>query len=97
MVVSKYCASGNDFLIFHTFGDVLSFNKSEFASRICDRHYGIGADGMVILKPSDVHGVSYQWEFSMRTVAVCTCAVMLVGLLECMLSSTSWPILSTAS
>lgn len=63
MLISKYCANGNDFLIFHTFNNILNFNKSEFAIKICNRHYGIGADGLVILVPSDISNVSYKWEF----------------------------------
>lgn len=63
MLISKYCASGNDFVIFHTFNNVSNFNKSEFAIKVCNRHYGIGADGLVILTPSNINNVAYIWEF----------------------------------
>lgn len=65
LVVYKYCANGNDFLIFHTFakGDF-----SALAKRLCNRFLGIGADGLVVVKPhlqqeSNSANVSYQWDF----------------------------------
>lgn len=70
MILSKYCASGNDFLIFHTFE---SKNRSEYAIKVCNRFYGVGADGLVVLIPFvsknemqnniDSNKIAYQWEF----------------------------------
>lgn len=57
MRISKYNANGNDFVIFHTFD---SANRSELARRLCDRHAGIGADGMIVLIPRQ-NGL--LWEF----------------------------------
>lgn len=57
MRVSKYNASGNDFVIFHTFN---TEDRSELAKRLCDRHSGIGADGLIVLKP---HEKGLEWEF----------------------------------
>lgn len=58
MWFSKYSASGNDFLICHLFkkGDF-----STLAKKLCHRFNGIGADGLVILLPSDK--CAYQWDF----------------------------------
>lgn len=58
MVLHKYCGSGNDFLIFHTFKHQ---KRSEFAKKVCDRHYGIGADGLAVLLPHSKY--PYEWEF----------------------------------
>lgn len=62
MLVSKYCASGNDFLIFHSF---VSMDRSKMAIQLCNRFYGIGADGLVVILPIiDKHAeASYKWEF----------------------------------
>ncbi|RDU73160.1 diaminopimelate epimerase [Helicobacter aurati] len=64
MLLSKYCASGNDFLIFHSF---ISANRSEMAVRLCNRFHGIGADGLVVLLPLSIAEsnveASYKWEF----------------------------------
>ena len=48
----KYQGAGNDFVIV-TEKDLLEKGipeYGEFASQICDRHYGVGADGLIILK-----------------------------------------------
>lgn len=59
MIVSKYNANGNDFVIFHTF---VSADRNELAARLCDRYNGIGADGLIVLKPGkDTNEI--VWEF----------------------------------
>lgn len=57
MMLEKYSASGNDFLIFHTLN---KFNFSSFAKKLCARSY-IGADGLVVLLPSRYY--AYEWAF----------------------------------
>lgn len=49
MFISKITASGNDFLITHSF---LEDDYSDVAKRVCDRNYGLGADGFIVLLPS---------------------------------------------
>jgi len=56
--VSKYNASGNDFVIFHTFQEV---NRSELAKRLCDRQNGVGADGLIVLLPHAKY--DFKWQF----------------------------------
>jgi diaminopimelate epimerase len=58
MNISKYSASGNDFVIFHTF---LKKNRSDLAIKLCDRFDGVGADGLVVLVPHDKY--DFEWEF----------------------------------
>ncbi|BEG57744.1 Diaminopimelate epimerase DapF [Helicobacter sp. NHP21005] len=58
MHLEKYCASGNDFLITHHFKPS---NRQALAKELCNRHYGFGADGLVILLPHPQH--AYTWEF----------------------------------
>ncbi|RDU61601.1 diaminopimelate epimerase [Helicobacter sp. MIT 14-3879] len=64
MLLSKYCASGNDFLIFHS---LVSTNRSEMAIKLCNRFYGIGADGLVVLLPLSAEeqdiDAAYKWDF----------------------------------
>jgi diaminopimelate epimerase len=45
--LSKLHATGNDFLV-HT-GEL----SGELAARLCDRHTGVGADGLLLLLPGD--------------------------------------------
>lgn len=56
--IAKYCASGNDFVIFHAFHGA---DRSELAKILCDRQRGIGADGLIVLLPHDTH--DFEWEF----------------------------------
>lgn len=48
----KYQATGNDFVIVDNRN--LAFPKSDqaFIAKLCDRRFGIGADGLILLEPS---------------------------------------------
>lgn len=56
--IAKYCASGNDFVIFHAFSGA---DRSGLARILCDRQNGIGADGLIVLVPHESH--DFEWEF----------------------------------
>ena len=58
MRVTKYNASGNDFVIFH---DSIKKRRNELAKLLCNRHEGVGADGMVVLVPHTKY--DFEWEF----------------------------------
>ncbi|WP_456431348.1 diaminopimelate epimerase [Nitratifractor sp.] len=58
MFVTKYNANGNDFIIFH---DNQKRDRHELAKLLCDRHAGVGADGMVVLVPHAEY--DFEWEF----------------------------------
>ncbi len=58
MNLTKYDASGNDFIIFHTF---LKQSRGEFAKWVCNRQKGIGADGLIVLLPHSSY--DFEWEF----------------------------------
>ena len=58
MFISKYNASGNDFVIFHSF---VKKDRSELAKKLCHRQTGVGADGLIVLVPHDK--LAYEWEF----------------------------------
>ncbi|PID47423.1 MAG: diaminopimelate epimerase [Proteobacteria bacterium] len=58
MKVSKYSASGNDFVIFHSF---VKKDRSDLAIKLCDRHEGVGADGLIVLLPHEKY--DFQWQF----------------------------------
>ncbi|VBB07957.1 diaminopimelate epimerase active site [Lucifera butyrica] len=59
MQFSKMHGQGNDFVIIDGLKEKVN-NFSQLAQQICDRHFGIGADGLVILLPSQ------QADFTMR-------------------------------
>lgn len=58
MTYTKYSASGNDFIIFHTFKEE---DFSGDAVKLCNRTEGIGADGFVALVPSSE--ADFKWLF----------------------------------
>ncbi len=48
----KYQGAGNDFILFdHLQGPVLQDTSVENIARLCDRRFGIGADGLMLLEP----------------------------------------------
>ena len=48
---SKYEGAGNDFILLDTRGRDLAID-SKMVARLCDRHFGIGADGLMTLGPA---------------------------------------------
>ncbi len=49
---SKYQGLGNDFILFEE-KDINDLDYSHLARSVCDRHFGIGADGMAVIKKID--------------------------------------------
>ena len=58
MLVTKYNASGNDFVIFHTF---VKKARNDLAKKLCQRQSGVGADGLIVLVPHAEY--DFEWEF----------------------------------
>lgn len=58
MKIEKYDASGNDFVIFHTDDER---DYSQTAIRLCNRETGVGADGLIVIVPHEVH--DFKWLF----------------------------------
>ena len=50
---SKMQATGDDYIFIENFHDEITCPES-LALAMCDRHYGIGADGMVLIESSDI-------------------------------------------
>ena len=54
---SKYQGLGNDFIIFDSRGNNLdnlfTENKDNFIEHLCNRNYGIGADGIILILESN--------------------------------------------
>ncbi|MFA5975971.1 MAG: diaminopimelate epimerase [Elusimicrobiota bacterium] len=48
----KMSGSGNDFVVIDNRRRLLSKNIAGWARRLCDRHFGVGADGLLLLEPS---------------------------------------------
>ncbi|MDK2985972.1 MAG: diaminopimelate epimerase [Clostridia bacterium] len=52
MQFTKVHGLGNDFIIINTFKESIK-NPNELAVKLCHRHFGVGADGLVLVGPSD--------------------------------------------
>lgn len=46
----KYQATGNDFIIFNNRKNFFPKNNSTIIQKMCDRRFGIGADGLILLE-----------------------------------------------
>jgi diaminopimelate epimerase len=53
MRFTKMHGVGNDFIIFDP-GEVEGADLSGLAQRVCDRHVGVGADGLLVPAPSEI-------------------------------------------
>ena len=52
---TKMQGIGNDFILVE--GEEIkkhNLDQSELAVKMCDRHFGIGADGLIVINPSDI-------------------------------------------
>jgi len=58
MIVAKYSANGNDFIIFYTF---VKKERNALAKKLCHRQNGIGADGLIVLTPHEKY--DFEWQF----------------------------------
>ena len=55
----KWNGLGNDFVIVNGAEEVIE-NYSSAAAEVCDRHFGIGADGLVILLHCEQEGIDFE-------------------------------------
>lgn len=56
MKFTKYSGLGNDFILVNGFKEKIQ-NPFSAAQKLCDRHLGIGADGLVLVQPSQTADV----------------------------------------
>ena len=61
----KYHGTGNDFILIQP----QSVDSRPLAQRLCDRHFGIGADGIMIPYPSEVADIKMEYYNSDGTPA----------------------------
>jgi len=62
---TKMNGAGNDFVLIDNRAQTLHFSPEQII-RICDRHRGVGADGVMILVPSTSGKADFAWEFYNR-------------------------------
>ena len=53
-IFSKMQATGNDFIVLNYLEEKLEYSYKLLSSFLCDRHFGIGADGLLIIEKSNI-------------------------------------------
>jgi diaminopimelate epimerase len=57
--ITKYHGLGNDFVIVD-YEDVKTFNLSDLAIKLCDRHQSVGGDGLIAVKTNPLEMIYYN-------------------------------------
>ena len=60
MKFTKMHGLGNDFVMVDCFEEQLSVDLAQLSRKICDRHFGIGADGLVLILPSETADIGMR-------------------------------------
>ena len=70
MEISKYHGSGNDFVLINNMNKRVDrflrengLNLNEFVRRICAHHFGIGADGLILIEKPENPNNHFKWQF----------------------------------
>ncbi|UCD36830.1 MAG: diaminopimelate epimerase [Fidelibacterota bacterium] len=60
---TKVHGVGNDFVLFDAEQCPDIIREAGFIQRVCDRHKGVGADGVLIVSPADEPGVDFKLDY----------------------------------
>lgn len=60
---SKWHGTGNDFILVDDRAGQLPADAAPLARQLCDRHFGIGSDGLILLREAHAPGTQYHMEF----------------------------------
>ncbi len=59
----KFVGAGNDFVFLEYKPPLANLNLSQLSKEICDRHFGIGADGLVAVETLSLLEKKFKWHF----------------------------------
>ena len=65
----KMQGTGNDFIVVKYDDFPFEEKLSQLAEKICDRHFGIGADGLLIVNPSSIADIRMDYYNSDGSIA----------------------------
>jgi diaminopimelate epimerase len=60
-VFNKYQGAGNDFVIIDNRNDIFNPDDSVLINRLCDRRFGIGADGLILICKNSEHDFEMKY------------------------------------
>jgi len=63
LAFSKWEGTGNDFILVDDRMEVFPVHDISFVRHLCDRHFGIGSDGLILLQQPKEVGTRYHMEF----------------------------------
>ncbi|MFZ1686773.1 MAG: diaminopimelate epimerase [Flavobacteriales bacterium] len=63
LAFSKWEGTGNDFIVVDDRLGTFPVHDIPFVRQLCDRHFGVGSDGMILLQLSKQAGTDYHMEF----------------------------------
>ena len=63
LVFSKWHGTGNDFIVVDDRDGSFPLNDIDAVRRLCDRHFGIGSDGLILVQQARVAALSFHMEF----------------------------------
>lgn len=75
----KYQGTGNDFILIDHRQAFLQLSTQEIHA-MCDRHFGIGADGLMLLEEAE--GVDLKWSILTVMAGKVVCVEMVVDVLR---------------
>lgn len=61
IVFNKYQGAGNDFIIIDNRKGFFSSGDSNLVKKLCDRRFGIGADGLILISNSNQHDFEMKY------------------------------------
>ena len=60
---SKWQGTGNDFILVDDRAGTLAADPVALARRLCDRHFGVGSDGLILLQQPRETGTDFHMDF----------------------------------
>lgn len=60
---SKWQGTGNDFIVIDDRAGTFSMIDEPIVRRLCDRHFGIGSDGLIVVRSPKLDGTAFHMEF----------------------------------